>query len=194
LTEQQLFKRLKTGDKHAFTVLFNTWKDKLHGFLLGITRSEEKADDLLQDIFLKLWNNRENLPEIDNFDAYLYTMAKNIAFDSLRRFAKTTLIFDNLFRDIDNTENITPENIFIHKELDEKIREAVKQLPPQQQKIFVMYKQEGLHHDEIAKKLNLSVSTSKNTLRNAIANLREILLKEYPELLLMIICLFDRLL
>jgi RNA polymerase sigma-70 factor (ECF subfamily) len=85
LSENQLLDRLRVGDQRAFTALFYAYKDKLYGFLLGITRSEERAHDLVQDIFLKLWKHRENLVDIDNLDAYLYSMAKNLAFDQLRR-------------------------------------------------------------------------------------------------------------
>jgi RNA polymerase sigma-70 factor (ECF subfamily) len=98
---------------------------------------------------------------------------------------------DSLSIDDNSVEEITPENIFIEKELDEKIREAVKQLPPQQQKIFILYKMEGLRHEEIAKKLNLSVSTSKNTLKNATVNLKKILSQLYPELPFLLILFLD---
>jgi RNA polymerase sigma-70 factor (ECF subfamily) len=186
-TEYELLIRLKKGDQQAFTVLFNAYKDKLYGFLLGIIKSEDKTDDLVQDIFLNIWQNRETLPEIKNIDAYLFTMAKNLAFDNLRRFAKETLILEELLQGDIDTEYANPENLFIEKELNEKIQEAVNQLPPQQQKIYRLRQQEGLRHEEIAKKLNLSVSTSKNASKQAIANLRKILIRLYPDIPLFLI-------
>ncbi|GHT67308.1 DNA-directed RNA polymerase sigma-70 factor [Bacteroidia bacterium] len=186
-TEYELLMRLRKGDSQAFTALFHACKDKLYGFLLGIVKSEDKTDDLVQDIFLNIWQNRESLPEIDNLDAYLFTMAKNLAFDNLRRFAKETFILDELLQGCNDTEYVSPEGLFIEKELEEKIREAVNQLPPQQQKIYKLREHEGLRHEEIAQKLNLSVSTSKNTTKQAIANLRKSLIRLYPDISLFVI-------
>ncbi|MDR1718596.1 MAG: RNA polymerase sigma factor [Dysgonamonadaceae bacterium] len=172
---------LKNGDRQAFGSLFYAYKDKLHGFLYGITRSEEQAADLLQDIFLKLWKERAHLPEIENFDAYLFSMAKHLAVDVLRRNARGYLL-ESLLQQDENQDTMNPEHILIGKEVNDHIRNAIRQLPPQQQKVFVLYKQQGFSHEEIAKSLNVSVSTSKNTLRNALANLRKMLSRIYPDL------------
>jgi RNA polymerase sigma-70 factor (ECF subfamily) len=189
-SESQLTVKLREGSKQAFTHLFYMYKDKLYGFLSAFVGNEEQSYDLTQDIFLKLWQNREHLPEIENLDAYIFSMAKNIALDGFRRIAKEALVLENLSME-HKYENPTPEDDLMEKELVGKINEAIRQLPPQQQKIFILYKQEGLKHEEIAQQLNVSVSTSKNALRNAIENIRKILTKSYPDMIFLFILFFD---
>ncbi len=70
------------GDATAFAALFRSYKDKLYGFLLRATGSPEMAEDIVQDIFLRLWKNREKLPEIGQFGAYIYQMARNQVINS----------------------------------------------------------------------------------------------------------------
>lgn len=120
ISESQMIANLRKGDKLAFTKFFYFYKDKLYGFLKALTGDEEKACDLVQDIFLKLWQNKENIPEIDNFDAYIFSVAKNSVVDNFRRIAKETLILQNLSMERENEKNTTPEDELIKKELNEK--------------------------------------------------------------------------
>ncbi len=182
--EVELIRSLKEGDKEAFAIFFNRYKDKLYGFLVGIIRSEDKADDLVQDLFLKVWQNREMLANVDNLNAYLYSIAKNLAFDNLRRFSKETLIMEELSKLDETAVDPTPADILMQKELGERIAAAVKKLPPQQQKVYMLRKEKGLQHEEIAQLLDLSVSTIKNHMKRAVGNLRRIISYSYPDLLI----------
>lgn len=185
--EKQLLLRLKDGDEQAFTALFYAYKDLLYSFLLGIVRSEAKADDLLQDVFLKLWKNRQYADNIESLNAYLYNMTKNVALDNLRRLSKEYAIMEDIqsLTVVNKEENLDPADILIGKEFDGRLKRAIEQLPQQQKKIFILRHQFGLKHEEIAKRLNLSVSTSKNAAKNAVDNLRKILKYTYLGLLLM---------
>lgn len=184
--EKQLLLRLRDGDEQAFTALFYAYKDLLYSFLLGIVRSEDKADDLLQDVFLKLWNNRQNADTIESLNGYLYNMTKNIALDNLRRLSKEYAIMEDMQSfTVNKEEDFTPADILIEKELDSRLKKAIDQLPQQQKKVFILRHHIGLKHEEIATMLNLSVSTSKNTTKNAIDNLRRILKYTYLDLILM---------
>jgi len=188
--EIELLLRLRDGDEEAFAILFNWYKDKLYGFLVGITRSEDKAHDLVQDLFLKVWQNRESLVDVGNLNAYLYSIAKNLAFDSFRRFSKETLILEELSLSDDTLPDPTPADILIEKELSERIAAAVKRLPLQQQKVYVLRKEKGLQHEEIAEMLDLSVSTIKNHMKRALGNLRKIISYSYPDLFIFWLVLF----
>ena len=189
LQDVELRLRLQNGDEEAFAILFDRYKDKLYGFLVGITRSEDKANDLVQDLFLKVWQNREMLADVENFNAYLYSIAKNLAFDNFRRFSKETLILEQLSQSGEAVVDPTPADILMQKELAERIAAAVKKLPPQQQKIYVLRKENGLKHEEIAQLLDLSVSTIKNHMKRALGNLRKIISYSYPDLLVLWIVL-----
>ena len=166
--ESELLLRLQNGDEKAFASLFYSYKDKLFSFLLGITKSEAVAKDLVQDVFLKIWQNRANASEIENFNAYIYFVAQNQEIDQFRKFSKelfSSVEFLNLKEDV-----LTPDpvNTLINKEVREKINEAVNQLPPQQKKVFVLHNEYGFKHHEIAEQLNLSVSTTQNHMREAL--------------------------
>jgi len=170
--EAELLLRLQNGDEEAFAVLFYAYKDKLYGFLKNILKSDVIAKDLVQDVFLKIWQNRANASEIENFNAYIYFVAQNQAIDQFRKSSKelfSSVEFLNLKEDV-----LTPDpvNTLINKEVREKINEAVNQLPPQQKKIFVLHNEYGFKHHEIAEQLNLSVSTTQNHMREALRSLR----------------------
>lgn len=189
-TETELLLRLQQGDKEAFAVFFNQYKDKLYAFLVGIIRSEDQAYDLLQDLFLKVWQNREALADVDNINAYLYSIARNSAFDNLRRFSKETLILEELAQSGRTALDPTPADILIEKELGERIAAAVKRLSPQQQKVYVLRKEKGLQYEEIAQLLDLSVSTIKNHMKRALENLRKIISYSSSDFFIFLIVFF----
>jgi len=185
--EAELLSRLQKGDEKAFAQLFYAYKDKLHGFVLGITRSEQLAEDLLQDVFLKIWQNRSLVTDVDNFNAYIYSIARNQVIDSLRRFARETCALDQLAETaLFATEEHTPLNKLENKEILERIHEAIRQLPPQQQKVYILHKEKGLKIEDIAEQMNLSVSTIRNHMMHATSNLRRILSYSYLSLFLAI--------
>ena len=90
------------------------------------------------------------------------------------------MVFSEYLKNQEETDNITPVDVLITKELKEKLEEAVRHLPPQQRKIFCLHREQGLPHAEIANKLNLSVSTTQNHINQAFANIRRYLSHAYP--------------
>jgi RNA polymerase sigma-70 factor (family 1) len=183
-SEADLLHRIQQGDESAFASLFYAYKDKLYGFILGITHSEARAEDILQDVFLKIWQHKTSISEITNFNAYLYRLAQNQAIDELRKFSKETCSLSAIFSLEEDLATPDPVEILINKEIKSKIEEAVNQLPPQQKKIFTLHKEQGFQHEEIAQQLNLSVSTIQNHMRLALGNLRTYLSHSYPGLFL----------
>lgn len=169
-------------DEEAFKSLFFAYKDKLYSFLLGITRSEAKSEDLVQDIFMKIWQAWEGFSEIENVNAYVYRMAQNYAVDQLRKKSREILFFTDLLNPEEDLYAPNPADLLINKELEQLIDEAIDSLSSQQRKIFILHRMQGLSHEEIAKKLHLSVSTSQNHMRQALINMRIYLTKHYPEI------------
>lgn len=183
--EAELLRRLAEGDDAAFERLFYMYKDKLYRFLLQVTHSKIKAEDVIQDVFLKLWQDRISATAIQNLNAYLFRAAQNHVIDELRRFSRQTLSLSEYLDLEECSDSKTPVDALITKELREKLSEAVRQLPPQQQKIFTLHKEEGISHAEIARQLNLSVSTIQNHMRQALINLRHYLSHAYPGLFML---------
>jgi RNA polymerase sigma-70 factor (ECF subfamily) len=174
--EQELLNRLCQGDENAFSRLFFAYKDKLYNFLFAITKSEEIAQDLLQDVFFKVWQNREQAARVDNFNAYIYRIARNGAIDGLRRFSKESSILGELAYLESGASTQDPFEQLKVQETLKRINDAVNKLPEQQRKVYLLHKEKGYRQDEIATEMNLSVSTVRNHLMQALTNLRRYLL------------------
>ncbi|MCI1647458.1 MAG: RNA polymerase sigma-70 factor [Bacteroides sp.] len=178
---------IKEGNEKAFATLFYAYKDKLFNFLFQITKSENKAEDLVQDVFMKIWQTRDTLSTIDNLNAYIFKIAQNAAIDQLRKMAKDILLITETLTDNETADSESPSELLLNKELKELIDNAIEQLPAQQKKIFIMRWIEGLSHEEIAHKMNISVSTAQNHMRQALINLRSYLLTHYQEIVILLI-------
>ncbi len=181
--EAELLMRLQEGDEKAFAELFRTLYDKLFGYTLGITHSKLTAEDITQEVFLKIWQNRSEMGDVENINALLFRMAQNRTIDYLRKSAREVLV-TSAHLELESQNNIhEPLDLLIHDELKIRISEAVRQLPPQQQKIYTLYKEQGIKQDEIARQLNLSRSTIQSHMKLAMGNIHKYLSLYYSELL-----------
>src|SRR5690242_18394428 len=90
--EKRLLMQVSEGGEEAFGTLFHQYRNRLYAFIFGIVRSREMAEDVVQDVFLKIWIRREELAAVDNFKAYLFRISQNHAINHLRRMSKETLV------------------------------------------------------------------------------------------------------
>jgi RNA polymerase sigma-70 factor (family 1) len=185
--DAELLSRLQKGDEKAFAELFYAFYDKLFGFVLGITHSKATAEDITQEVFLKIWQNREDIIDVENINALLFRIAQNRTIDQLRKSAREVLATSAHLELESQNNNPEPLDLLIHDELRNRLSEAVKQLPPQQQKIYTLYKEQGIQQDEIARQLNLSRSTIQSHMKLAMGNIHKYLSSYYSELLIIAI-------
>jgi len=187
LDESKLLIRLQQGDEDAFAELFYAFYDKLFGFLLGITHSKSRAEDIAQEVFIKIWQNRSTITDVENINALLFKIAQNQAIDQLRKLSREALAHSAHFEL--ESENNAPEplELLIQNELNSKILEAIDHLPPQQKKVYTLFKEQGIKQDEIAEQLNLSTSTIQSHMKLAMGNIHKYLSLNYPELLIIAI-------
>lgn len=170
--ETELIRYSAVGDATAFAALFRSYKDKLYGFLLRATGSPEMAEDIVQDIFLRLWKNREKLPEIGQFGAYIYQMARNQVINSLKRMAKETLILDELVKTREAVRMDAEDRLNV-QEVNKHLHSALEKLTPRQKLVYTLSRDKGLKHDEIARFLGISPSTVNNHLIEALRLIRQ---------------------
>lgn len=183
MNERTLLVQIAAGSEAAFGELFHGWRDKLYFFTLRITGSPEMAEDILQDVFVKIWANRASLPEITCFDAYLYKMVRNHAISALKRMAQETLILSELKKGQEAT-GATTEDTVSHRELSKKFQSVLYKLPAQQRLVYTLAHMHGLKHDEVARRMKISASTVKNHMTRALYTIRQELTEHYFPILI----------
>ena len=161
-----LFAEMALGNEKAFDVFFYRYNTKVYYFILHIVKVEEIAEELIHDVFLKIWLNRENLRRIENPGNYLFVVAKNHSLNQLDKVARERRGKQPLDRQI-LPDRADPEEELSYKESIALIARAVQELPEQQRLVFHLSKELGLSRDEIAVRLNVSPHTVKNQLGSA---------------------------
>jgi RNA polymerase sigma-70 factor (family 1) len=185
-TDKELLAQVAEGSEDAFRLLFERYRGKLYHYILTITESSEAAEDTVHDVFLKLWMGREKLQGIENLHSYLYRMSHNHAVTGLRRMAKETLILAELKKEVEPIADVDPVS---QKEIRKSIQRAVDQLSPQQRKVFLHSREDGMRHEQIAEELGISVNTVRTHLAKALEFLRAELSHKYGPLSAAIIVL-----
>ena len=166
--EQPLF-----GDLF-FKRLFDSYKNRLYGYVLTITRSHYIAEEITQEIFIKLWLCRDILHEVDNLDGYIFTMARNKTLNYLRKAASDVKLLHHLQQQA-LPENNNVEERALLSEYDRLLRDALSLLSPQRRLVYQLSRDNGLNHDEIASQLHLSRNTVKNHMVEALRFIRRYL-------------------
>lgn len=155
--DRLLVVRLKIGDKKAFEEIFRKYKEKIFYFAIRYYNSTEEAENIVQDVFIKLWDERLHVKEELSLNNYIYTIAKNHLFNIHRKRinekAYRSYIIEHL------TQNPNLENELIYADLKNILDKIIDELPIQRKKVFIMGNIEGLSNKEIALSLNLSVRT-----------------------------------
>lgn len=164
--EKNLLDLISKANQHAFRMLFNLYNNKVYSYAVKLLKSEAAAEEVVQDVFLNIWVNKENLPNIQNFGGYLRQVTRNYALTALRKIARENLAFSRKnhdWKDID----LQTENYISTKEIQETLNQALETLPPQQKLIFKMCRLEGMKQAEVAQQLDISIPTVKTHLRLA---------------------------
>lgn len=176
---EYLLNLIASGDRNAFEVLFEKEHKKVNSFALRITRSKEQAEEIVQDVFLKIWVNRSNLTGISNWSAYLNTMVRHHSFNFLRRLALEIQAGNELGKVNTEIDNTTEKEIEF-RGTRALLEEAITSLPAQQQKVYRMCHIEGLKYAETAELLNISAGTVQSHMKQALSSLRKYLARYAP--------------
>ncbi len=176
-----LFLRVKQGEKPAFDILFNKFYVRLCRFAISYTKSRELAEETVQNMFIKLWCQRESLEINTSVISYLYTAVRNQALNELKK----TLIRKNYESEFVSQAGTMSENSVIINEKNFKVSlgKAIEQLPEKCREVFILCKNEGLTYDEIAEYLKISPKTVDNQMGIALKKLRELLKPVFEQLL-----------
>ena len=174
--EPKLMQPITTGgDENAlellFTDIFKEHEYTLYMLALRLTKSDQHAKDIIQEVFLKLWECRDSIQNIENMEAWLYRITENKVIDYLRKTAADLRLKDAAWNAMQQVLNET-ETLISAKEYNLIIRKAIDRLPPQRKLIYRMNKEKELSYQQIADELNISRHTVKNQLSTAIRSIR----------------------
>lgn len=171
--EKLLFSQVATGDERAFSTLFGLYLSRLYPFIIKFTRSEQAAQEIIQETFIRVWLNRDKLGEIANPGGWLFKVASNECYTYARKKVLTNRFSQPLSLESETVD--TTHEWMDLKELNQLIGQAVDQLPAQRKKIYQMSRDQGKSIPEIAEALQLSPNTVKNALVTSLRSVREYL-------------------
>ncbi|MCG8307498.1 MAG: RNA polymerase sigma-70 factor [Cytophagales bacterium] len=172
-----VYRIAQKDDEQAFRRFFDLFYARLLQLAHMILRNNEIAEDTVLEVFARIWNNREDLPKIENLNKYLYVMVKNRSLDQLRK--NKDMICEPLSRTNIREQIVSqnPENILLEKELLEKINQAVLNLPEKCQIVYRLVKEEEHSYQEVADLLNISRKTVDNHINLAMNRIRSCILE-----------------
>lgn len=177
ITEDRLlFARIAVGDETAFRLLYHRYNAVLSGSVKKLLKTDTAAEEVLQEVFLKIWLVRDTLGTIENPGGWMYTLTANYSLSVLRKHARERNRQDDISEDMPDNEDLSA-GIYA-RELQELIKDAVEKLPAARREVFIMNTQDGKSRKEIASALDISEHTVKNQLVTARKFIREYLEKQ----------------
>lgn len=169
-SDSKIIQRLKVEDKKALTVLYNNYWKVLYISSYNLLKDKEVCEEIIQDVFIDLWNKRKDLEIKVSLQSYLYACVRYKVFAEFRTNKMPRVeLFEQLNERLQYT---TPETKMMHKELKKNVNLVVERLPAKCKRVYQLSRHEQLSHKEIAEQLGITVKTVENHITNALRVLR----------------------
>jgi RNA polymerase sigma-70 factor (ECF subfamily) len=176
-SDANLVQRLKDNDQPAFELVFNKFSKKLYYFTLGYVHAPVEAEEIIQNVFVALWENRDMLSEAFPIQNYLYKVTVNHIYNYFKHRLVRRRYVENMIVEGIDKDGEAMQNIFSN-DLEDVVYKIVEELPLRQKVIFKLSRLEGLCHAEIADRLGISIRSVENQIYRALKYIREKLNKE----------------
>jgi RNA polymerase sigma-70 factor (ECF subfamily) len=183
--EKALLGLVAQGDEDAFSLLFNTYSDKVYKVAYLYLKSYDLATEVVQEIFIKIWDEREKLTAVNSFDTWLPTVARNHIIDFMRKRDALDAAHQKWADGVGKEENNTDYKIR-NDQYRQLLRDAVAGLPEQQRIVYQLSKEQGLTREQIAQQLSLSPLTVKTHMQKALRSVRDFL-RDHGEIYLLLL-------
>ncbi|RYG18789.1 MAG: RNA polymerase sigma-70 factor [Chitinophagaceae bacterium] len=183
--ERKLLKQIAEGDERAFDFIYHSYAKKVYLFAFKILRSATLAEEVVQEVMLKIWRMGGELTHIKNLEAYLRGASRNISLNVLRRQDVESRADQYLLKNWEEEHNETEELVLLN-DTRKILDDAIALLPFQQREVYKLCHQQGLKYDEVAKKLNLAPSTVATHMKLALRFLR-VYLQNHTDLAALVI-------
>jgi len=168
----KVLQNLANDDKKALEELFDYYYPRLFHFSKSFLKLEDGIDDILQEVFIKIWNNRTRIRSSETFNPFIFTIARNLLLNELRRSLGKQKEKDEIFKASVSEEYQSFEKIE-YRELKEAIDQVVNSLPEKQRQVFLLSRYNGMSHKEIAGELDISVKTVEYHINQSIRTIKE---------------------
>ena len=164
--EKALLMQLQTGSADAFTQLYQAYAERLYYNILSLVKDGSTAEELVQDVFARIWQKRETIQIESNFGAYLFTASRNRVYDFFRKLDRDHHLYAAI-KAAASSEYSYIEEALLNRENEHILQKAIKSLPQQRRRAFELCKIEGLSYKEASEKMGISLSTLKDHMANA---------------------------
>ena len=171
--ERKLLQLLADGSEIGFSQVFEHYRSRVFTVALRFLKSRSLAEETVQDVFLKVWLRRTELPKVVNFEAYIQTMTRNNVFDRMKAMAREETAKSALATHTSHPDNT--DHAVIERQYEELLNSVVNNLPPQQKHIFTLARVEGLSHEAIAEQMQISRLTVKTHMAKALQTIRQMM-------------------
>lgn len=171
-SDEELMQEIKADNMIGFDTLYKRYSKRLLKFSFSILKSREESENILQDVFLNLWENRHKVENDSSVKYYIFTIAYNSSISLIRKKVRETQFIDFLKM----RQDITQEPLSVEIEFNElknKIDQIIDHLPQRQKEVYLLHRNEGLKYHEIAEKLKISVNTIENHMSRALKTIRK---------------------
>ncbi|UCH15330.1 MAG: RNA polymerase sigma-70 factor [Bacteroidales bacterium] len=172
--EKILVREIKGGDHDSFRQIYYKYSEKVYLFTVRYISNVGDAEEIVQEVFSRIWEYRNNLDENRSFNGYILTITKNIIFNENRKKVNFNIYCKYIINYLQGISNQT-ENQVIYESVKNLINKEINNFPPKRRQIFNMSRNEGLSYNEIAKKLSISEKTVESHLRLALNRLRKVI-------------------
>ena len=169
ISDIDLVEQIKEGDDSAFRLFFDRYAKRLYNFSIYYLKSKPDAEEMVQDVFVKFWNNREQLNSGGNIKAYLFRVAVNTAYDIVKKKKQEGLDIDIIANTI--FKNDTWDEV-LYQDLQNRHDRLIDEMPEKRKEIYFLSRKKGLSNKEIAEELNISVRTVESQIYKAISFLK----------------------
>ena len=170
--DEELMKEVKAGNMLAFDTLYRKYSRRLYKFSYSILKSTQEAENIIQDVFLNLWLNREKIEKSSSVKYYVFTIAYNSAISIIRKKARESQFIEYV-KTLQDMKEEPVDLQFEYKELDERVSAIINSLPVRQKEVYQLHRIEGLKYSEIAERMNISINTIENHMSRALKTIRK---------------------
>lgn len=185
----ELLRNVAAGDHQAFRLLFDTYRPRVYSFAFAHSRSEVLADEITQEVFIKIWSAGQKLTEILVFEAWLKTVTRNLVYSQLRKLKTERAVITDLIDNINTSYNTTEQTLALN-EASKRLSDALAQLTEQQRVIFRMSREENMSYAAIAAALGISEHTVNYHIKTILRHLRTVFGDRLDLLLVASVALF----